>query len=332
MARGDQLGRQWKIIQILISAKKGRSVSDLADQLETNPRSVYRDLEALQIAGFPVYNEREGNKNLWLILNIAKKEIPIPFTITELMALYFGRDMLKVLKNTVFHDSLESVLQKIKVTMAPEIINYLERLEESLEVGPRPYKEYGHFKQIMEGVNQAIINKQFIQIIYYTISRKVETRRKVAPYKLWFFDETFYLIGFCEMRKTVRIFALDRIREFCVLDDFFKIPAGFDLDDFMKDSFGVFHGEPINVKIRFAPKIAEYIKEKVWHGTQEIIEQNDGSILFTAKVAGIQEIKFWVLRWGAAATVIEPALLRDEIHKEAAGMISGYEKGERKCS
>lgn len=50
MARGDQLGRQWKIIQTLISSKMGKSASDLAQDLECNPRTIYRDLEALQVA------------------------------------------------------------------------------------------------------------------------------------------------------------------------------------------------------------------------------------------------------------------------------------------
>ena len=64
MARGDQLGRQWKIIRRLIAAKQGKSVRDLATDLDCHPRTVYRDLEALQVAGFPVYNERVGNKSL----------------------------------------------------------------------------------------------------------------------------------------------------------------------------------------------------------------------------------------------------------------------------
>ena len=54
MARGDQLARQWKIIQSLISSRLGKSVSDLAEDLDCHTRTVYRDLEALQVAGFPL--------------------------------------------------------------------------------------------------------------------------------------------------------------------------------------------------------------------------------------------------------------------------------------
>ena len=64
MARGDQLGRQWKIIQTLISSRKGKSATELAEELECNPRRIYRDLEALQVAGFPIYTDRMEGRNL----------------------------------------------------------------------------------------------------------------------------------------------------------------------------------------------------------------------------------------------------------------------------
>ena len=117
MARGDQLTRQWMIIQSLISSRQGKSVSDLAGSLKCHRRTVYRDLEALQAAGFPVYTDKAAGKNVWSLLDAAKHSIPIPFNLPELMALYFSRDMLKVFKDTHFHDSLESLFKKVKATL-----------------------------------------------------------------------------------------------------------------------------------------------------------------------------------------------------------------------
>jgi predicted DNA-binding transcriptional regulator YafY len=122
MARGDQLGRQWKIIQTLISSKLGKSAAaDLAEELECHPRTVYRDLEALQVAGFPIYNERVEGKHPWSLLDTVKHHIPIPFSIPELMALYFSSDMMKVFRGTVFYDSLEPLFHKVKTTLPPRI-------------------------------------------------------------------------------------------------------------------------------------------------------------------------------------------------------------------
>ncbi|MCF8129403.1 MAG: HTH domain-containing protein [Deltaproteobacteria bacterium] len=66
MARGEQLGRQWKIIQTLITSRRGKSAAELAEELECRPRTVYRDLEPLQVAGFPIYVDLDGQgARLW---------------------------------------------------------------------------------------------------------------------------------------------------------------------------------------------------------------------------------------------------------------------------
>lgn len=324
MARGDQLGRQWKIIQTLTSARRGKSVAELAMDLDCHPRTVYRDLEALELAGFLIYTDWKNGKNLWSLLDTAKNSIPIPLNLTELMALYFSRDMLKILKDTVFYDALKSLFAKIKATLPPEYINYLEQLERNLHVGFSPYKKYGQFRKKISRVNEAISSRQYIEIEYFTMSRKQKSQRRVAPYKIWFFDGTFYLIGFCCLRREVRIFALDRIKTIEQTCRRFEIPEDFSIEDFMQSSFGIFVGAPVTVKIYFSADIAGYVREKIWHASQKIDVQEDGSILFTARVAGTDEIKFWVLRWGGKARVIEPESLRNEIRAEAKAILKNY--------
>ena len=93
----------------------------------------------------------------------------------------------------------------------------------------------------------------------------------------------------------------------------------------MQTSFGVFHGKPEDVKIRFAADIAGYIKEKTWHQTQIITPQKDGSIIFEARVAGTDEIKYWLMSWGGKAEVLRPASLREEMIAEAQNMLQCYQ-------
>jgi len=325
MARGDQLGRQWKIIQTLISSRRGKSAADLADEMECHPRTVYRDLEALQVAGFPIYTERLGGKNLWSLLDTVKHQMPVPFSLTELMALYFSRDMLKVFRDTAFYDSLESLFQKVKTTLPPESIKYLKNVEQILHLGVKPYKEYGKFKEILNRVNDAAINRKSIEIVYYTMSWKKESRRRVDPYRIWFFNGTFYLIGLCHMRNEVRIFALDRIKMLHQTKEIFEVPEDFSLEDFMGPSFGVYQGEPAHIKVWFHPDVAGYIKEKIWHESQQIHLQDDGSIIFEAEVAGTDEIRFWIMTWGSKAEVLEPESLREDIRTEAEMISRRYE-------
>ena len=163
-----------------------------------------------------------------------------------------------------------------------------------------------------------------LEISYYTMSRNQETRRAVAPYKMWFLDGAFYMIGFCQLRKDFRIFALDRIKDFHLTDEPFEVSESFSAEDFMKSSFGVFHGTTERVKIYFDADTAGYIKEKIWHSSQKIYDKEDGSIIFEADIAETDEIKFWIMQWGASAKVIEPESLRRKVWSEANAMVNVY--------
>ena len=324
MSRGDQLARQWMIVQTLITSRMGKSAGDLARDLDCHPRTVYRDLAALQAAGFPMYTEKIEGKSLWSFLDTVKHQMPIPFSLPELMALYFARDLTRIFSGTVFYDSLESLFQKVKTTLPDEAKTYLKNLEKTIQASPRPYKQFSKFKEIVHQVNEALVNRELVDIRYFTMSRNEMTKRRVAPYKLWYHDGTFYLIGHCHLQNEVRVFALDRIRMLNRTDQTFDIPDDFDIDDFIQHSFGVFHGQPVRVKIRFSSQIAGYIKEKIWHTSQTIDDQEDGSIIFEAEVAGTEEIKLWVMSWGANAIVLEPQSLVQEIKAEAAAMLNTY--------
>ncbi len=324
MARGDQLARQWKIIETLISAHGGKSAAHLAEELDCNNRTVYRDLDALQAAGFPLYTEWVDGKSLWSILDTLKHHIPIPFSLTELMALYFSRDMLKMLQNTIFFDSLESLFQKIKTTIPAESAKFLKTVQNTLHVSFKQYKEYGKFNEIINRVNDAALKQKTVDMIYFTMGRRKETKRKVDPYRLLFFNGTFYVIGFCHLRRDIRTFALDRIKMLRMTDASFKVPEDFSLEDYMGSAFGVVQGKPETIRIWFAPEIAGYIREKTWHESQVVHQQKDGSIIFEAEVALTEELLSWIMSWGAKAEVLRPQSLKEEIHAEALRMIKSH--------
>jgi predicted DNA-binding transcriptional regulator YafY len=240
------------------------------------------------------------------------------------MAIYFSRDLVKTLQDTVFYDSLESLFKKIKATLPPDSEEFLKNVQNTLYVSQKQYKEYGKAKGSINMVNDAAIRKRSIEINYYSMSHKKESVRKVDPYRIWFFNGTFYLIAYCHQRKETRIFALDRIKSVSITDENFIVPDDFDLEDFMKPSFGIFKGKPEKVRIWFGPNAAGYITEKIWHETQNIIEENDGAIIFEAEIAITEEIKTWVLSWGSKAAVLKPDSLKKELKKEIKKMAGKY--------
>jgi predicted DNA-binding transcriptional regulator YafY len=323
MARGEQLARQWKILQYLLISRFGKSAADLAEQMQCNPRTIYRDLEALAEAGFPIISEKVKGKNIWSLLDTMKHRLPVPFTLQELMALHVSRGMVKIFKDTIFYDALESLFEKVETTLPPESKTYLQRVEQTLQIGFRAHKPYNKYKEIIAQVNNAAIAKNTIEIAYHTMSTGKKSRRQIDPYMVWFFNGSFYLIGHCHKRREVRIFAISRIKMLHVTDKHFSQPDDFKLDDYLGSSFGLFHGRVQNVKVWFSEKAAGYIMEQVWHESQRIIRQDDGSIIFSVEVAGTDEIKSWIMGWGAQARVLEPPKLQQEIAAEALVM-AGY--------
>jgi predicted DNA-binding transcriptional regulator YafY len=106
------------------------------------------------------------------------------------------------------------------------------------------------------------------------------------------------------------------------------LPADFDAEAFMKSSFGVFQGEPVQVRIHFDADVADYIRERTWHPSQSIKPRPDGSIDFEAEVAGTREIKYWILQWVAHAEVLSPPELREDMIAESLKLSAVYRAGE----
>jgi predicted DNA-binding transcriptional regulator YafY len=170
------------------------------------------------------------------------------------------------------------------------------------------------------------MQKRHLRIIYHAMSRQKESERVIAPYKLWFFDGTFYLLGYCQLRNGIRLFAIDRIKKLEPMLTTFETPENFDIESVLQSSFGAFIGEVIPVEIRFSSHVAGYVMEKTWHTSQTIEQQVDGSIIFRAAVAGTEEIKFWIMSWGSSAQVLAPESLKREIAAEADAMLRNYEQ------
>jgi predicted DNA-binding transcriptional regulator YafY len=324
MARGDQLSRQWTIIQTLVASTYGKTAAELAVSVGCNRRTIYRDLEALQSGGFPLTTESRGNRSYWQILNPDRQKVPPAFSLTEMMALYFGKDMLNTYRGTFLYDAIESLSAKIKATLPPACTQYLDRIKNRMDSGPAPRKDYARSGPVIADLNRAIVDERQVRMAYFTMGRQTQSRRTVHPYGLRHVEDTLYLIAYCTSRKAVRTFAVDRIDTVEVTAETFTMPDAFNVQAFLKDSFGIYQGPPVTVRIRFRESVAGYIRERIWHPSQQLIDQPDGSVIFKARVAGIEEISHWVLRWGAGAQVLEPVDLRRRIRQHAERMAAYY--------
>ncbi len=323
--RGEQLARQWRILRTIESRNHGATVAELAEQEGCHPRTMWRDLSAIQEAGFPLYSEKaEGQKSRFSFVEGYKFHLPVPFTVTELMSLYFYRDILGVFKDTVFYESLDELFRKVKATLPPESLSYLHRIEQTFHIGFKPFKDYSRFKEIIKQINEAVLKLHVIEMRYYSMSSKRETTRKVDPYKVWFFNGTLYLIGWCHVHDDIRMFVLDRIKLLHVTDARFIPPDDFDLDEYMKDCFGVIHTDVEEVVIKFDASLEKYLKENIWHPSQVFKRHEDGSLLLTMEVGGLCEVMSWVMGFGKHAEVLQPAHLRQAVAEELTSTVEKY--------
>ena len=329
--RGDQLARQWRIIRSLEVNPHGVTIRRLAGEENCSIRTIYRDMDALQDAGFPIYSESVNGTIRYRFMEGFKTKFPYPFTPTELMSLYLSADMLKVLEGTVFHESIDSFLKKVRSSLPRETQHYMDRFRKSFRMDLWPQKDFRGLRETIQKLNQACIDHKTVKMCYYSFHRDEETIREVDPYKLWFMDGSIYLIGFCHNRSEFRTFLLDRISELEVTDHRFVPRDDFNFEDYIGNSFKVFREEElVEVVVEFDKSAKQLIREKIWHPSQKIEDNRDGSIRVTFKGAGSTERKHGLLGGGAKVKVLEPASLREEISNEARALLDQYKAPSKK--
>lgn len=319
------MSRTWRLVRLLDSPR-GRTLSELADELGCSSRTVIRDLRGLQDAGLPIYDEREGREKLWKFVDGFKSRVPPPFTVTELLALYFARRLSRVLRDTPFYASLESAHAKIAGLLPRESRALIDEYDSVLAARPGPFKDYSRQRKLIEVVTEAARYRKSLDVTYHTFSRGVVTERRIDPYRLFYFQGGLYVIGFDHLRNEIRIFALERIQRWTLTEETFPLPEDFDFERHMKSALGIFRGREIEARIRFRPSAAPFVAERQWHETQEISTEQDGSIVLTMRVADTLELRRWILSFGSDADVLEPEHLRRQIRDEAQAILDQSER------
>jgi predicted DNA-binding transcriptional regulator YafY len=323
--RGDQLARQWQMIQRLAKSRFGISLDALAEELGCVRRTVYRDLDALMLAGFPVVSEKRDGRVYYRFLDNFQLG-DVPFTSDEILALAFGEDLLRALEGTVFHDSIGSAIAKIRAGLSPELSDYLGRLGEAFRVLPGPHKNYAHLRETIQTLNDAVLGRRTVRIRYRTGRSGAVTTRELDPYRVWYRAGGLYVVGLDHHSEEIRTFAVDRIRRIETTPERFTRDPDFDFDAYIGSSFGVISEPATAVRILFEKRWASYVEERTWHPSQRLTPRPGGRLLLTMQVGGTAELRTWILSFGSGAEVLEPAALRDDVLSELKGALQRYEE------
>ncbi len=320
MPRNDQVTRQWHLLRLLESAR-GVTIDEIVSRLPADyphhGRTVRRDLEALEAAGFPILNDRIEGRVRWRLMDGIRQAPAIGFSATELMALVISRSLLKPLAGTEIQAALESAMTKASRLLPAESLDYVQQMQNVFSVGLGPHKTYRLHRETIDRLTQAIAKKRTVQMRYYSASRLKTTRREVDPYRLWYASGGLYLVGYCHWRKEPRMFAVERMKAVTLTDHPYQMPLGFDLEAFVRDSLTVMRGRPIEVTLRFDKPTAAWAKDRMWHPTQKITPMKNGGMLMTLTVADSREQVGWVLSFGSGVRVMRPHSLSDAVVSQA---------------
>jgi predicted DNA-binding transcriptional regulator YafY len=315
MPRNAEVIRQWTILRDL-EASRRLTIEEMAARTGVTTRTIRRDLEALQSAGFPLYDEVHEGKKYWLLEQKAFRRLETTgFTFAELSALYFSRTLVECLAATPFRSDVASAFGRLASALTPGMRQFLDRLPLVMQTKAEPGAPVaaGRRREI-EQLLDATLQHRRTTMRYHSFSSDREKDYVIEPYRVVFAQGALYVVAYVPEYRETRTFALERIRSLSVSEERFEPdPAA---EESFAHSLGVHEGPPETIRLVFAPKIARYVRERSWHASQALEDLPDGGVLLTLQVSNDFPLRSWILGFGPLARVVAPPLLVDQIRTE----------------
>jgi predicted DNA-binding transcriptional regulator YafY len=297
-------------------------VSEIARLTGMTTRTVYRDINALdEELGVPVFQAGRGR------YGIDRKFFlpPLRLSVPEAIVLFLASRLIARWSDQ-YDAAVVSAFTKLADALPQPIARHVTAT--MLAVGEHDPNE--PFSRSFSAVARGWAEGRVVEIDYDPGAAPPKSTR-VHPY---FLEpdaalRSVYLIGYDEPAQAMRTYKVERIRSATLTQDRYEIPDDFDPDTWLANSWGIWSSDStpaVRVRLRFDAAVAHRVREAVWHRSQELTELPDGGVELSVTVAGIVEIRPWILSWGGAVEVLEPADLRDAVAesvREAAGRYAG---------
>lgn len=316
MTLEEQFGRLIRILQLIEKEPGKWNVAGFELEFGVGTATIERDIRILRKWG--TIERRNGH---FAVKDL--KLMPSSFTPSEALALVLAGHIAAERIRMPPTDAVRTALRKIDSMLSDQVDSTIRRMKRRVAVGIDLVRECN--TETLNEISKAISGHNPLDITYYVPSRDQTTKRRVEPYGLTFRFGSWYLIGHCRLRKEIRTFGVDRIRGIRLVDEHFRYPGDFDLEEYLKRGWQLqSNAEPEHVVLKFKKSWAKWISGCKFHPNQEMTEQKDGSLLFEVTVAGVEEIKHWVLGFGDRVEVIEPESLRLAVAETCARMAEIY--------
>ncbi len=312
------LERMMRIHKALSSGKHPNTTA-LANEMEVSTKTIQRDIDFMRDRmGLPI--EYVKQKYGFHYTEAVEAFPTLQITEGELVALVIAEKALQQYRGTPFEKRLFTAFKKLEKSLPDTVsLNLAEWTQTiSFRTTAEPNVDIG----IIDILAQSAASGRTLKLIYRKPGDAEPEERIVDPYHIGNVNGDWFLFAQDHLRKAIRTFVPSRIVSATATGAIFKRPSKFDLERHLKDSFGVYSGNNDHrVRIRFNRTVADYIREKRWHPSQELIDLPSGEIELQLRLGSLVEIERWILGWGGAATVLEPLELIERLRTAAKAIL-----------
>ncbi len=316
MPRSNEVIRQWQVLRALAASRLGLTVEGLATEQDVTPRTIRRDLAALERAGFPLIQETDDNPYRWRLDPGTLGGLDSGFSLIELCALHFSRATLECLVGAPFHDELSRAFTRFEQGLTPGMRRFLDQLPavvgaKQMPGGKRTLRaQRERVAQLLE----ASLQRRVARMRYHSASSRRTKDYEVHPCQVVYADGGLYLRAFVPEYRELRTFAVERIERLSVTDQRFDPPA--EAASPFAHSLGANSGPPQRVEIEAHPDLASSLSEREWHSSQKVRRLPDGGVRMELHVCIDWSLRRWILGFGAQVRVVAPSTLADDILDE----------------
>lgn len=318
---GEKLKRIFELLRLLETGRP--DLETLWTVLRVDRRTVLRDIEELKELGFIIQCDK---KTLRYRL-VGSKILPeTQLSLEEAIALITlcfetGDD-----RNIPFFHAARMAALKLHAALPKPLQENVYAHGNVLKIRREPVNPLQDARSVFDRLVAAIQARRSVRIRYKSpVEPEIEVL--LNGYVLFFCRHSWYVVGYSNLHRETRMFHLGRIRSCEKTEEPYAVPKGFTLEKYLGNAWRLIRepGPDRDVVIRFSPLVGQNVSEVLWHSTQRILANDDGSIDFHVTVSGLREISWWVLGYGKEAKVLKPRKLRDMILHHAEELVRMYQ-------
>jgi len=318
-----------RVIEILTTLQAGGSytVGDLSKMFGTSRRTIFRDMKELQDIGVPYHcDKKTGGYTIEPEFFLPSANLNLQEAMSLLLLAHKVSDQVQF----PFKRSALLAALKIENNLPTEIKEYCRTALGNISTGVNdrtPVRQNAQFDRIFTQLQEAIAKKRKVNICYYPFFESGVIKTEFCPYRLFYNDQKWHVLGRSSLQNNVRTFELNCIRGLETTEECFLEDEDFDVSEYLGRAWSMVpEGQIYHIKLHFLPKVANDIAEVKWHSTQKVKPNGDGSAIVEFRVDGLSEITWWILGYGDQVQVLAPKALRERVLEIAANMIKLNQK------